>query len=204
MDKDRQEAREQVKKLPFGEKIKHYAYYYKLHIALTLVVVLMLGLYVYQRATETEYGLSVSLFSEGFVTIEAEEKAEKLLSSWLDGENSQAELVVTTVPKSSLENLESISTAYTKLDGQLAAGTIQALILDSTAYSYAMSNKEYVEVLPAEHTVKLGENAKKQLGILDDGDYYYLVRKIYESEEDNETAIQKHENAIKILDELKK
>ncbi len=203
MDKDRQRGKEYLRGLSFKEKVKHYIYYYKLHITIVIAVAVLLGIYIITRMGETEYAVSVSLFSKGYVTIEAEEKAEQEMSDWLGGDDFKVELNVTTVPEETQENAMQIGAVYTKLDGHLAAGTVQALILDENVCKSVMEGKEYADVILKEYSLLLGTNAKRLLGLYEDKPYYYLVRKIYKSEENDEEALKKHQNAIKIYKKLK-
>ncbi len=210
MDKDRKLAKEQVKQLTLGKKIAHYLYYYKLHIIVTVIALSLVGLYVYQRATAVDYDVSISLFTNEYITIEMEENAEKVMSDWISNEQNEAEaeLNVAFLPLTEGIDPQKYAAAYTKLDGQLAAGTIQALILEDALYEKLMASEEYSSIMLKEYSMMLGENAKSALGInkgltKDDTEFYYVTRKLYKNEEGNKDAKAKHQNAIKIYEKLK-
>ncbi len=205
MDKDRQQAKEAVKGLPFGKKIKHYLYYYKFHIIVTVIALSLLGLYLYQRQAQVDYDVSISFFSKEVVTVKAEEAAEAKLSDLIssDGNKLSAEINIVSVPDLREDNSEQISAAYTKLDGQLAAGTVHALIMEEFVYESVMSEADYSSIMMEEYSFELGENAKKALGINKDLKYYYVTRMLYENEKGDEAAEAKHKNAIKVYEKLK-
>lgn len=197
MDKDKQMARDEVRALPVGEKIKHYAYYYKVHAIIAVLVILLLGLYIYQRVTATPADLTVSVFSEEYITIDGEEKMEALFGDFISGDEEKiADVVVTTVAAPDGVNLEKISMAYQKLDGQLAAGTVSALIFDEATYENVMSSEEYASIMLKEYSGEIGEGAKARLGLSQDIKYYYVTRILYRNEEDDEDAKEKQQNAM--------
>lgn len=210
MDKDRQTAKEQVKNLPFGEKVKHYLYYYKFHIIIVAVVLALAGLYMYQRVTKTESDLSISVFTKEYIPIEAEENAEKVISDWLTEEKAKTDeegfitqIGVTSMPKATGENAERLSAAYTKLDGQLATGEEFAFIFDEETYNTLMSVVDYYSIKFDEFSGEIGDNAKKALGLGTDIKYYYVTRILYSSEQDNSEAIAKQQYAMQLYLKIK-
>ncbi len=210
MDKDRQTAKEQVKNLPFSEKVKHYLYYYKFHLVITAVVLILAGLYVYQRATATVSDLSISIYTKEYIPLETEENAEKVISNWLMEENTQADkeeflvqIGVTSMPQATGENAERLSAAYTKLDGQLATGENFAFIFDEETYNTLMSVVDYSSIKFDEFSGEIGENAKKALGLSTDTKYYYVTRILYSSEMENSKAMAKQQYAMQTYLKIK-
>lgn len=210
MDKDRQTAKEQVKNLSFGEKVKHYLCYYKFHIIIAVVVLFLAGLYVYQRATAPRYDLSLSIYTKDYIPVNAEEKAEKVIGNWLMEENTQmdkeeflVQIGVTSMPEATGENAERLSAAYTKLDGQLASGSEFAFIFDEETYNTLMSVVDYSSIKFDEYSGEIGENAKKALGLSTDTKYYYITRILYSSETESSEAIAKQQYAMQTYLKIK-
>lgn len=206
MDKDKKLAKESVRALPFGKKIKHYLYYYKLHIIVAAAVVAMAGLYLYQNFTAVSPSVEISVFSNEYITVEAEEAAEEALSELMqeqDEEEFVAVLNITTMPSASAENSEQLSAAYTKLDGQLAAKTVSAFIFDEETYENIMSVNDYSSIVLSEYSGELSSRAKEFLKLNSDTKYYYVTRILYPSEQDDEEAVKKFENAKTVFKKLK-
>ena len=70
MDKQAKEAKELVKQMTFTQKIKHFWDYYKIHTIVTLVVLMLIGVTVYQVVSNKEYDLPIEFFGEKMITDE--------------------------------------------------------------------------------------------------------------------------------------
>ena len=70
MDKQAKEAKELVKQMTFTQRIKHFWDYYKIHTIVTLVVLMLIGVTVYQVVSNKEYDLPIEFFGEKMITDE--------------------------------------------------------------------------------------------------------------------------------------
>ncbi len=62
MDAEARRAREQMKKLPFKEKLKNFWFYYKIHTAVAILAILVFGTSVVQCINQVDYDLQVMYF----------------------------------------------------------------------------------------------------------------------------------------------
>ncbi len=210
MDKDRMVAKEQVKNLPTGEKLKHYWHYYKTHFFITLLVLVIIGVFVFQKVTHVEPDLMIAMYTEEYIADEAESAAEKKLADLMKSKDKEAiiNLSITTIPperelEQQLNGTDQASVAYTKLEGQLAAGTTFAFVFDEESYNRLMSSENRQEIIYNEFSGEIGENGKAALGIKSDRKYYYVTRIIYETEKGDEEAEKNQKFAIKTYEKLK-
>jgi len=62
MDAEARRAREQMKKLPFKEKLKNFWFYYKIHTFAAILIFLIFGTSVVQCINQVDYDLQVMYF----------------------------------------------------------------------------------------------------------------------------------------------
>ena len=198
MDKDRETAKIEYKELSRKEKVKHFWYYYKVHCIIALGVILLLGFFVYQKATEVKYDTSVMIFARGYISQDGKNKINTKFSKWIDG---NCETTFISIVEPDMQNAEKVSAVYSKLDSYLAAGITNAFIFDKETYDAIMENAEYKEVLN-DNTVKIGVAGIKSLGLDSRYEYYYVTRKVYKSEENDEDAINAHDTSLKIFEKI--
>ena len=199
MDKDRLEAKERVRSLPFKEKIKHYWYYYKVHLIVAIFVAILAGIFIYQKATAVEPELETAIYADLFIPDNCAAKAEESFSDWLGGK--EVAVYGLAVPEENIENMERISAVYQKIQSQFAAGTVSAFILDEEMYDYFISG--YGSYIEKDYSCEIGAAAKEKLGLTDGRKYYYVSRILYKTEEDDEDAKNRHENALTVYEKIK-
>lgn len=81
MDAEGKRAREQMKQLPFKEKLKNFWFYYKIHMAVAILAVLVFGTAVVQCVRQVDYDLTVMYFGCNQVDPARVEALEKFLNS---------------------------------------------------------------------------------------------------------------------------
>ncbi len=200
MDKDRLEAKNRVRSLPFKEKVKHYWYYYKVHVIIAVFIAILAGIFIYQKATAVKPELEAAVYAGSYIPEDCIAATEENFSDWLGGK--AVEVYGLAVPEETFENMERVAAIYQKIQSQFAAGTVSAFILDEDMYDYFVSGYEsYIE---KEYSCEIGAKARKMLGLTDGRRYYYVPRILYQAEQNDNDARAKHENALKIYEKIKK
>lgn len=198
MDTDREIAKREYKELSKAEKVKHFWYYYKVHCIIALAIIAALTFFVYQKVTKVEYDTSVMVFARGYISGEGKTQISEKFSKWIDG---NCETTFVSIIEPNMQNAEKASAAYSKLDSYLAAGITNAFIFDKETYDAIMERDEYKEVL-SDNTLKIGETCAETLGLDKRYEYYYVTRKVYKTEENDDKAKKAHDKAIEILKKI--
>ena len=135
MDKQAKEAKELVKQMTFTQRIKHFWDYYKIHTIVTLVVLMLIGVTVYQVVSNKEYDLPIEFFGEKMITDEQAAALESYLKDYVDDIDGDGEVTVHLTRTGSLSQMGAAGYGSIKFTAELAAGQYQIFILDEDLYN---------------------------------------------------------------------
>ncbi len=194
MDKDRQKAKENVKALPFKEKVKYFWGYYKYYVIAVLLIVLVVGTTVYQKVNEPKPDLEVMVFADAYMAEEMKAPIKETVEKFAFEKNKElfAEVILTEIPFRDTSRYDEIQGSCAKLIGELSTETRKVYILDQSVFDYIVKDVSPTEIWDENYSLALGENAKKALGLDEDTTYYYLTQILYEEKDKD-----KEDNAIK-------
>lgn len=200
MDKQAKEAKKLVKQMTFTQKIKHFWDYYKIHTIVTLVVLMLIGVTVYQVVSNKEYDLPIEFFGEKMITDEQAAALESYLKDYVDDIDGDGKVTVHLTRTGSLSQMGAAGYGSIKFTAELAAGQYQIFILDEDLYNSLKSGNSGEDEMLIE-SFDMRENAKcaEILGMTaDDEPTYWCLLKMPEKmneKPENQGKIQNAEKA---------
>lgn len=200
MDKQAKEAKELVKQMTFTQKIKHFWDYYKIHAIVTLVVLMLIGVTVYQVVSNKEYDLPIEFFGEKMITDEQAAALESYLKDYVDDIDGDGKVTVHLTRTGSLSQMGAAGYGSIKFTAELAAGQYQIFILDEDLYNSLKSgNSGEDEMLIESFDMRENPKCAEILGMTaDDEPTYWCLLKMPEKmneKPENQGKIQNAEKA---------
>ena len=194
MDKQAREAKEMVKNMTFKEKLAHFWNYYKIHTIVTLVILGLIGVTVYQIASNEEYDLEIEFYGTRMVSEEQAAALEEYLKDYVDDIDGDGEKTVNVVRTGSLSEMGAPGYGNMKFTAELAAGQYNIYILNEEMYNAFSSNDDGMFI----QSFDIRENPKcaELLGMAEsDEPTYWCLVKFPESMQDKEESKLKMQNA---------
>ncbi len=146
MDTEAKRAREQMKKLPFKKKIENFWFYYRIHIFVAIVCIILFGGAVAQCAMQPQYDMSVSLYCINPVDPERQNAIVKMLEECSEDINNDGEVKINTpayVGDITLEVPEAETQAiYVKLQAEIISNACAGYIMDEAYKNFVVEGYE--------------------------------------------------------------
>lgn len=198
MDTDRKKAKEQVKALPFREKVKHYWNYYRIHFFVGLAALIIIGFSIHEIATKPQYDLNISCYFSTAVSEEAIDSICEIAKENIDDITGDGEVLVErvvnyfTVDSYSEQN----QAVLTKFMAELSAGDSFVYIFDEKFFDFMKDNYSdcFEEVIDLSGISEI----KEKLKLSDDQKIIWATKTLYEQEKTKEKKVSAHKNAVKI------
>ncbi len=203
MDNQEREARKMAKELPFSEKIKYFFEYYKWHIIIPLVIVLLITLTIVQIVNKEEYDLKLSYYGAHAISEEEEEQINQYLSQHIrdnDGDGKNEIVINTTIisPDATLTDPEYQAGVINKFIVELSAGSNFCYVLSEDFYRAAtLSEVEFAKCIDVRENEILSPIFCKT-----NTPVYLCVREIYDRELGDAEKINEYDNALLLLDKI--
>ncbi len=176
MDAESKRIREQIKNLPFKERVSNYWNYYKVHFFVAVACIAIFGTSIVQCATQIKYDLTVSMYSSVYFSDERVAEMTELLKEQCDdvtGDEAVNVSISTNVADITSDRVdEMVQGIYMKLQAELAASTSAAFIMDENYKNFLVEAYEY----PAEDVVEISSvpEVKDRLKLAEDEKLYWL------------------------------
>ena len=203
MDKQAREAREQMKQLNKKDKWVNFWYYYRTHVIVAIIAVLLIVFTAVECAKRIDYDLNISYYSATPISEERVNKLTEGLKTKVEdiNFNGQTDVYIASCFANPEQMSEQTKAVMMKLSAELAAGDSMGYILDQVYCD--MIEKSYGECF--ESIIKISDipEIKEMLGIPDGQSVYWATKLVYESEKDKEEKILSHENALKVEEYFK-
>ncbi len=136
MDKQRKEAKELAKNLPFQKKVEHIWMYYKWWIISAIVVVALLVGTIYDVMTRPSYDMEMALYSKKYISENTVAALEEYLSPMvpdLDGDGERA-VKIYAVSIDLIGEEEGTAAVQTKLSTEILTGAYPVFLVDDGFY----------------------------------------------------------------------
>lgn len=194
MDKQTREARESVKQMKFSDRLKHFWYYNKIAVIVTVLIVAIVGYSVYQTVTATKYDLQIVYYGERSFTDEQIAALEEYLSNVIEdidgnGEKNVSFNVYTSQGGDTSEYGIAIQQKYTT---ELYAGAYPVYIV-SPKYYENFDPENDNDIADSVYEVNQSSVLREILGECDDE--RWCVRSLYDNEKDNKKCNLIYNNA---------
>ncbi len=200
MDKQTKEAKAMAKELPFKERLDHIWTYYKWRFIVGISVVLLIGFSIYQVVTKPTFDLEVVMYADAFVNDESIANLENYLSQFVEDVDGDGEKTVDVIYISTGGmdgNIEYQSGIQMKFVAELSADMYYPYILEGKFYELAQQ-EGYAEAFEEFTPVSQNEELNKIINPLQNGDFYWSTRTLYDRNKEKEDAAIKY-NAAKEL-----
>ncbi len=205
MDKDRQRAKEQMKALPFKEKITNFWFYYKTHTIVLAVAMIVIVWSAVQCANRIDYDLNVSYYSASFVAEENLAQFDEFLKSNIEDVNGNGSIDAKTTLNTARidgEYLDQNSQAtMMKLQAELASGEVFAYMADEGFRQYiekVLGDEEAIEQVV---DISDAQIVKETLKLAEGEKVYWISLAEYEMRKDDPKAIAERKN-VKAIEKL--
>lgn len=200
MDKQRQEARETVKNLPLKEKIKHFWYYYKIHIICIAFAVILIVTTTVQCMRQTKYDMSIAYYSVRHVEQPQLDDLTDLLETVAEdtNENGSVDVFISFLSGDITAELldQNAQMGYQKMQVEVATDEYQSYILDKAYLD--MMERLYPDVV--DNVLKICDvpEIKEAIGLPDGEELYLVTTKMFDRAKDDENKVNEHKNAVVI------
>ncbi|MBR5613675.1 MAG: hypothetical protein IKW64_00040 [Clostridia bacterium] len=205
MDKDRQRAKEQMKALPFKEKMANFWFYYKIHTIVLAVAMLVIVWSAVQCAKRIDYDLNVSYYSASFVTEENLAKFDEFLKSNIEDVNGNGSIdAKTTLNTANIdgEYLDQNSQAIMmKLQAELASGEVFAYMADEGFKQYIEKVLGDSDAIEQVVDISNAQIVKEVLNPAEGEKVYWLSLAEYEARKGDPKAVAERKN-VKAIEKL--
>jgi len=206
MDKQRRDAKELVKNLPLKDKIKHFWYYYKVHIiSITLAAILIITTTV-QCMRQIKYDMNVSYYSIRYVENTNLDAFCDILEEATEDINNNGSVDVYLsffsgdITTKLLDQNGQIG--YQKIQVELASDEYQSYILDE-AY-LEMFTRLYPDAVETVTEIGNIPDVKETLGLFDNEKLYLVTTPLFERSKDDEEKLLERKNALNIKEFFEK
>ena len=185
-------GREQLKSLPFKDKLRNFFFYYKWHVIIALFAVAVIAFSLAECSMRVDDDLVITYFSEAYID---ESVVEKMYGFFgyeycIDDINADGERNVLISPYSGVD--ENVMAKYMT---EIAAGESMAFLFDQTYYDITMQNQPE----SIEYACDITKNSElKELFGLGDEPLYFAVKTVYDAEQGDEMREKMHDNAVSL------
>ncbi|MBR2453259.1 MAG: hypothetical protein IKB32_04365 [Clostridia bacterium] len=200
MDKQRREAREAVKNLPFKEKIKHFWYYYKTHTICIAFAVILIVTTTVQCMRQTKYDMNIAYYSVRHVEKPQLDALTDLLETVAEdtNENGSVDVFISFLSGDITTELldQYAQMGLQKMQVEVATDEYQSFILDR-AYLDTME-RLYSDVIGSVLKISDVPKIKEAIGLPDGEELYLVTTKMFDRAKDDDTKVKEHKNAVVI------
>lgn len=209
MDKDTLAGKEYYKTMPFMKKVEHFFVYNweKCLAGLLIVFVMAVGIYYWTHQVSDD--MTIYMFASNVLEDNTEVNLEEYLSGMIEDADGDESLVVSvndysaTMIMDSNEPVDDVTAvSIQKLEMVMVSGEAKGLIADEGMKNVIIDR--FGEECIEKYAVITDEEVKAYLGVPEDEDYYYFVKKIYREEEKKPQKAKMHENANLIFEKITK
>lgn len=194
MDKQAREAKEMVKNMTIKEKFSHFWSYYKIHTIVTLVILGLIGVTIYQIASKKEYDLEIQFYGTRMVSEEQAAALEDYLKDYVDDIDGDGEKTVKLIRTGSLSEMGAAGYGNMKFTAELAAGQYTIYILNEELYDSFSKNDN--EMFSQSFDIRENSKCVELLGMTEtDEPTYWCIVKLPESIQDKPESKLKMQNA---------
>lgn len=199
MDNDRRRAKEQMKALPFKEKLKNFWYYYKIHTIVLIFAVIVFGWSAVRCSSRIDYDLEVSFYSSRYVSDESLAAFDEFLKSKIEDANQNGSVDAKVYLYNADIEAEYLDqdaqTVITRLQAEFAAGECQAYIVDEAFKNYILNVFGDMEVVEKITDITDEEIIKQTLKPADDVKLYWISIVEYDTHKDDKEIAAERKNA---------
>lgn len=192
MDMQTKRGKEQMKALPFKEKLRNFFFYYKWHVIICVFAVAVILFSLAECSKRVEDDLVISYFSESYIDESTVSKMHDFFSYeyCIDDINADGERNLLISSYSGID--ENVTTKYM---AEIAAGESMAFLFDQTYYDLTMQNQPE----SVDFACDITKNVElKQLFGLGDEPLYFAVKSVYDAEQGDEMREKMHDNAVSL------
>lgn len=204
MDKQKAEAKEMVKDMSFGEKIKYFWDYYKVHTLIALVVAVLIAITVYQVVNTEKYDLEISYYGKTYITDEMKNEIEDKLEQYIEDLDGDGKKEVNLIVNNSLSEAEYAANEQIKFISEVSAASYSAYILDNDKYKILLPDDADDEdrELVSSYELNINDSIGGIIGE-SENQLYWCTVKPRNMEKASETEIGSYNNACRIESALK-
>ncbi len=147
MDAEAKRIKDQIKNLPFKEKIANYWHYYKIHFFVIVLCIVVLGTAIVQCAMRVDPDMMVAMYSGRMYSDEGIAKLAELLETEcvdIDGDGEIYVAINSSVADISNEKTDEMAMAVLqKFQVEVAANSSAAYILDEAYKNLMVDGYQY-------------------------------------------------------------
>jgi len=197
MDKQAREAREQMKQLGKKDKWVNFWYYYRTHVVVAVIAVILIVFTAVECAKRIDYDLNISYYSAMPISEEAVNKLTEELKKNVEdiNFNGQTDVFIASCFADPEQVSEQTQAVMMKLSAELAAGDAMGYLVDETYLE--ILNKAYAECFGEIILISDIPEIRDIMGISEEHKLYWATKMLYENEKDDEKKALAHENAVK-------
>lgn len=197
MDKQAKEAREQMKQLSGKEKWTNFWYYYRVHVIVSVIAVILIAYTAVECANRIDYDMQISYYSSVPVSDDAVNKLTELLKKNVEdiNANGSTDVFIASCFADPEQQSEQTQATLMKLSAELAAGDSMAYLADEVYYKRFSSS--YSDCFESFTDLSDKKEIKEMFDLKDGQKLYFAVKALYEKEKDNSKKIAAHDNALK-------
>ena len=198
MDTDRKKAKEQVKALPFNEKIKYYWSYYRNHLIIGLIILVIIVYSVYEIATKPQYDLNIACYFSSAIAEETVNDLVEIAKENIDDITGDGEVLVEHVTNyyAADSYSEQNQAVLTKFMAELSAGDAFVYIFDESFLNFIKDG--YGDCFEQVIDLNSIPELKEKLDLSDEQKICWATKALYEQEKDKEKRVSAHKNAVKV------
>ncbi len=149
MDAEAKRIKEQIKNLPFKEKMANYWNYYKVHFFVTIICIFIFGVSIVQCATRVKSDMTVSIYSSVYIPEESVVQLTELLNQKckdINGDDIVNVEISTNVADITSEKMDEMTQGvFAKLQAELGANVAAGYIMDEAYKTMMVENYQYPE-----------------------------------------------------------
>lgn len=205
MDTDRQRAKEQMKALPFKEKMANFWFYYKIHIIVISAAAIVLGYSAVQCSRRIDYDLDISFYNSYYIEDEKIEKLNMFLKDNIKDTNqngsvdARAYLYTAQIDGEFLD--QNAQAVIARLQTELASGECQAYIMDEAFKKYTESVFGNMEVIEKVIEIESVPEIKNALELADGEKLYWISVFGYDKQKDK-PEIKAERESVKLIESI--
>ena len=188
MDRDRKNAKEQMKAQPTKTKIENFWFYYKKHVIVAIVLLAVLVSECVRCSRQIDYDLQISYYSKNVASQERIDELKEILKNNAvdinDNDSVDVEVYAYAGDIQSIDTAQDAQASMLKLQAEVAMGECPFYIMDEFYKSYIEKIDE--KILDMVVDLTLISEFKEKLDLKDGESLYWVsVKPLKENSDKN-------------------
>ncbi len=203
MDKQAKKAKEQLKALPFKERVSNFWYYHKSHVIISALLVVLVVFVSVEFFNITENDINLSYYSSFPIDEEGLDAFKDALKPGVKDVNASGTIDISIIAAYADPSRKDEQThaTLTRLQAELISGERAGYIVDEV-YKKILE-ESYPEII--ENVVEITDipEAKASIKGEEDAKLYFVTRRVYQQEINDRARLEEHEVALGLEEFLK-